>query len=160
MAYEVRLETLARPCPVAVVRRRASLKELPHVIPQACGLVWDVIRAQRIPGAGRNVALYLDDEINIEVGLELETPVAGHGEVVGSALPAGTVATTVHFGPYAKLPEAHRAIRSWCAQRGHSPAGLNWEVYDRWTDECERDPSRIRTDVFYLLKEAGASVRH
>ena len=96
--------------------------------------------------------LYLDGQITLEVGVELDTPSAGHGEVVGSATPAGAVATAVHFGPYARLHEAHRAIREWCANHGYALAGPNWEIYGHWTDEWNSDPAKIRTDVFYLLK--------
>jgi effector-binding domain-containing protein len=152
MEYEVRLETITTPRPVAVVRRRVSLQQIARVVPDACGLVWGVVRAQQVKGAGRHVTLYLDDQINLEVGVELETPWAGHGEVVGSALPTGTVATTVHFGPYNRLHEAHQAIRDWCAKNGYTSAGPNWEVYGHWVDEWNTDPSQIRTDVFYLLK--------
>jgi effector-binding domain-containing protein len=151
MEYDVRLEQFASR-PLAVVRRRASLKELVKVVPDACGLVWSVVSAQKIAGAGRNVALYWDDEINLEVGVELEIPYAGHGEVVGSAIPAGAVATSTHFGPYNRLAEAHQAIRQWCANHGHDLAGPNWEIYGHWTDEWNTDPAKIRTDVFYLLK--------
>jgi effector-binding domain-containing protein len=151
MDYDVRLEQLSSR-PLAVVRRRARPQELSRVVPEACGVVWGVVRAQQIPGAGRHVALYLDGQINLEVGVELDTPFAGHGEVVGSATPAGAVATAVHFGPYGRLHEAHRAICQWCADHGHALAGPNWEIYGHWTDECDSDPARIRTDVFYLLK--------
>ena len=97
MKYDVHLENAVAPRPLAVVQRRASLPQLPKVIPEACGIVWKVVRAQQITGAGRHVALYLDDQINLEVGVELEAPLsAGFGEVVGSALPAGQVATAVH----------------------------------------------------------------
>src|SRR5437868_4454670 len=105
MKYDVRLDTAVAPRPLAVVRRRASLQQLPKVVPDACGVVWGVVRSRQIKGAGRHVALYLDDQINLEVGVELEAPFAGHGEVVGSALPAGTVVTTTHFGPYNRLHE-------------------------------------------------------
>jgi effector-binding domain-containing protein len=128
------------------------LQELSKVVPDACGAVWSVVRAQQIVGAGRHIALYLDGEINLEVGVELDTPFAGHGEVVGSATPAGAVATAVHFGPYTRLHEAHRAIREWCANQGHALAGPNWEIYGHWKDEWNSDPTKIRTDVFYLLK--------
>lgn len=154
MEYDIRLEDHGSR-PLAVVRRRASLPELGKVIPDACGLVWAAVRAQNIPGAGRHVALYWDDEFNLEVGVELDAPCAGHGEVVGSATPAGTVATAVHFGPYNRLPEAHQAIRRWCAARGYSLAGPNWEIYGHWLDEWCTDPSQIRTDVFYLLNTRG-----
>jgi effector-binding domain-containing protein len=154
MQYDVRLEQLESK-PLAVVRRRARQQELSKVVPEACGTVWNVVRAQKIAGAGRHVALYWDCEINLEVGVELETPFAGHGEVVGSATPAGTVATTTHFGPYNRLCDAHAAVREWCVDHGFTPAGANWEIYGHWLDEWNKDPSKIRTDVYYLLKPAG-----
>lgn len=152
MQDNVRLETVTAPRPLAVVRRRATCKQLPQVVPAACGLVWGIIRARQVKGAGRHVAVYLDDRINLEVGVELETPFAGDGEVVGSALPAGTVATTVHFGPYQRLHAAHQAIRDWCASHGHTPAGPNWEVYGHWVEAWNTNPDAIRTDVYYLLR--------
>lgn len=84
MEYEIRLEQLGSR-PLAVVRRRASSQELSRAVPEACGIVWGVIRQQQVEGAGRHVAVYLDGEINLEVGVELDAPFAGYGEVVGSA---------------------------------------------------------------------------
>ena len=156
MEYAVRLERAAS-CPLAVVRRRAASHELSRVVPDACGTVWGVVRAQKIPGAGRHVAVYLDCQINLEVGVELEAPFAGYGEVVGSTTPAGLVATTTHYGPYGRLNEAHEAIRVWCANNGHTFAGPSWEIYGHWIDEWNRDPSRITTDVYYLLVEDASS---
>jgi effector-binding domain-containing protein len=151
MGHDIRLEQAAGR-PLAVVRRRAQPQELSRVVPDACGTVWNVVRARQIAGAGRHVAVYLDGQINLEVGVELDAPFAGHGEVVGSATPAGMVATAVHLGPYNRLHEAHEAIRRWCADRGLSPAGPNWEIYGHWQDEWNREPARIRTDVFYLVQ--------
>jgi effector-binding domain-containing protein len=156
MEYDVRLEQLGSR-PLAVVRRRATAPELAKVVPEACGTVWSVVRAQKIAGAGRHVALYWDGAINLEVGVELDAPFAGHGEVVGSATPAGAVATTVHFGPYHRLHEAHRAILQWCAARGYALAGPNWEIYGHWKDEWNNDPAKICTEVFYLVKTDGGS---
>jgi effector-binding domain-containing protein len=156
MEYDVRLEQLSSR-PLAVVRRRAGLHELATVVPDACGTVWNVLQAQKIMGAGRHVAIYWDDKTNLEVGVELDTPFAGQGEVVGSATPAGAVATATHFGLYDRLHEAHEAIRQWCANRGYTLAGPNWEIYGHWTDEWNSDPAKIRTDVFYLLKANGGT---
>ncbi len=150
MGYVVRREQHAGQ-PVAVVRRRASLQQLAQVVPAACGTVWTVLRSQQVAGAGRHVAIYRDCQINLEVGADVAQPFAGHGEVVGSTTPSGLVATTTHYGPYQRLSEAHEAIRQWCASQGYTLAGPNWEVYGHWTDECNSDPSKIRTDVFYLL---------
>ena len=152
MEYDVRLEQhIGRP--LAVVRRRAQIPELPKVVPEACGAVWNVVRSQKIPGAGRHIAVYLDSQINLEVGVELEAPFAGHGEVVGSTTPSGPVATTTHYGPYHLLKGAHEAIIEWCRNNGHTLAGPSWEIYGHWKDEWNSDPSKITTDVFYLLAD-------
>src|SRR5206468_1112813 len=150
MEYVIRLEQHTGQ-PLAVVRRRASHQELATVVPAACGTVWNVLRSQQVAGAGRHVAVYWDCQINLEVGAEVAQPFAGHGEVVGASTPSGPVATTTHVGPYGRWHEAHEAIRRWCASNGYRFAGPSWEVYGHWTDECDRDPSKIRTDVFYLL---------
>jgi effector-binding domain-containing protein len=154
MAHDVRVEHHASR-PLAVVRRHAGRGELARVVPEACGAVWAVLRSRQISGAGRHVAVYLDCEINLEVGVELDGPFAGDGEVVGSATPAGLVACTTHHGPYGRLPEAHEAVLAWCRANGHAPAGPSWEIYDHWDEECDRDPSRIRTEVCYLLAPGG-----
>jgi effector-binding domain-containing protein len=156
MAHVVRLEQLSSQ-PLAVVRRRASAQQLARVVPEACGTVWSALRAQNVTGAGRHVAVYFDDQINLEVGVELDAPFGGCGEVVPSATPAGLVATTTHRGPYGRLHEAHDAIRQWCASHGQAVAGPNWEVYGHWQDEWNRDPSKITTDVFYLLAPPDVS---
>ena len=156
MEHDIRLEQHSGQ-PLAVVRRRASLQELATVVPDACGTVWAVLRAQQVPGAGRHVAIYWDDQINLEVGVELAAPFTGYGEVVGSATPAGLVATTTHYGPYGQLHEAHEAIRRWCGNNGYTLAGPNWEIYGHWKDEWNSDPSKICTGVFHLLVADGSS---
>jgi len=104
-----------------------------------------------VPGAGRHIAIYYDDQINLEVGVELEAPFAGHGEVIGSSTPSGRVVTTTHFGHYQQLCNAHDAIHRWCTQHGHAVGWPKWEIYGHWLDEWNHDPSKIRTDIYYLL---------
>src|SRR3989442_11884569 len=48
---EVRVEQ-ACSRPLAVVRRQARAEDLAQVVPAACGTVWNVIRAQKVTGAG------------------------------------------------------------------------------------------------------------
>ncbi|CAN5198858.1 hypothetical protein BH10PLA2_BH10PLA2_22890 [soil metagenome] len=156
MEYDIRLEQHAAK-PLAVVRHCVAQKELGAVIRESCGTVWNVVRSQKIAGAGRHVAVYLDGQVNLEVGVELETPFAGFGEVVGSATPVGPVATTTHFGSYGMLLNAHKAIQNWCRSNQHELAGPNWEVYGHWEDEWNNNPAKIRTDIYYLLVPDGSS---
>lgn len=154
MNYEIRLET-SPGAPIAVVRRRAARPQLGAVVQDACGAVWNVIRAQQVSGAGRHLAIYWDDAIHLDVGVELETPWPGHGDVQGATLPTGQTATATHFGPYQQLGAAHRAIQDWCAAEGRALAGPNWEVYGHWQSAWNHDPSQIRTDVYYLLQDGN-----
>src|SRR5438309_2323163 len=150
MSYAVRLERVVSH-PIAVVRRRASPGQISKVVPEACGLVWKTVKAAQVKDAGRHVAVYRGaggGQLDIEVGVEVGSAFAGRDEVVGSATPAGEVATVTHFGPYQKLAEAHKAIEQWCAAQGRASSGINWEIYGHWIDEWNKDPSKIRTDVF------------
>jgi effector-binding domain-containing protein len=116
--------------------------------------VWNEIKAQQAKG-GRHVAIYWDGSIRLEVGVELLGPFAERGDVVRSATPAGTVAFATHLGPYGRLGAAHDAVCSWCKDNNHRLAGPNWEIYGHWQNEWNNDPSRIRTDVFYLLADGS-----
>jgi DNA gyrase inhibitor GyrI len=155
MNYTVRIEQFPSK-PLAVVRRQAPKQQLSKVVPEACGTVWNVVRAQKIKGAGRHVAVYWDNVYNLEIGVELETPLAAsHGEVMPSSLPSGEVATTTHFGPYQRLGEAHEAIHKWCAANGREPVRPCWETYGHWEDAWNNDPGKIRTDIYYLLSSGS-----
>jgi effector-binding domain-containing protein len=133
--------------PLATVKRRARQNELSTVVPEACGIVWDAIKALQIKG-GKHVAIYWNCEIDLEVGVEVDAAFDGSGDVLRSATPAGPVLTTAHFGMYDRLGDAHQAIVEWSARNQKPLAGPNWEIYGHWTD----DLSQLRTDVFYLLK--------
>jgi effector-binding domain-containing protein len=150
MSYQVRVEKFPGQR-LAVARRRVTKPQLSKVVPEACGTVWSALRAVQIRG-GRHVAVYLDDVINVEIGVELDVPFSGAGEVIPSSLPAGDVATTTHFGPYPGLGAAHEAIHRWCEANDREPIRPCWETYGHWVDEWNKDPSKIRTDVYYLLK--------
>src|SRR5437867_3625182 len=149
--YTVRVEQMDSR-PLAVVKRLARQQDLGKVVPECCGLVWGVVKSQNIAGAGRHVAIYHDGAINLEVGVELEAPFGGYGEVVDSATPAGLAAWTTHLGPYGQLHGAHQAIQDYCANNGYVPAGPQWEIYGHWEDAWNNDPSLIRTDVYYLVE--------
>jgi len=139
--------------PVAVVRRQARASDLPRIVPEGCGLVWAYLRSQQLKG-GRNVAIYRDGSIRLEVGVEMDRPFIGNGDIVASTTPAGLAASIVHFGPYHTLATAHAAIRDWCAGHQHRLAGPSWELYGHWQPEWDDHPSRIRTDIFYQLAES------
>ncbi len=133
--------------PTAVVAATTTWQEFPTLWRQLLDEVRACLRAGGIQRGCRNVMLYLDDLPHVEVGVELTQPCPLTGRVVSSALPAGEVAMTVHWGSYAELGVAHRAVLDWCAAHGRRPAGPRWEVYGPHHD----DPAEVWTEVYYLL---------
>ncbi|MCJ7738674.1 MAG: GyrI-like domain-containing protein [Anaerolineae bacterium] len=136
--------------PIAAVRCTATQETLGQTIQEALGEVWDHLRRSPPGATGRNVVLYLDDALTLDIGVEIQPPFTASESVRPSATPSGPVATTVHYGAYQRLPEAHRAIREQCAREQRALAGPSWEVYGHWTD----DPSQLTTEVVYLLDES------
>lgn len=137
------------PQPVAVIRTRALPTERSEVVPRLCGEVFAFARAAGLD-PGRMYALYREGTDDLEVGVEVSGPFAGTDRVASANLPAGEVATIVHFGDYDRLSEPHTAIRRFCAEQGLPLAGTFWELYGHG----EADPAKRRTDVFYLLASA------
>lgn len=136
--------------PIAAIRRLVTRAELPRVVPECCGRVWQHLKAQGIRG-GRNVALYRDGAIHLEAGVECLTTFTEDAEIVRSAIPGGAVVTVTHFGPYGGLAAAHQAIVAWCQANGYALAGPSWELYGHWDAAWDANPSLIRTDVAYLV---------
>lgn len=152
MSYRIDL-TDAKPIITAVIRSRVSASELAKFVPAACGEVWSFIQSAGLPRPGRHLALYLDDGF-VEVGAEVSESFTGNERIHCSQLPGGAMATTVHFGPYGRLKDAHAAMREWCARNGRRFSGVSWEIYGHWEESWNTDSSKIRTDVFHLLQDA------
>jgi effector-binding domain-containing protein len=146
MSYRVTATDVAAR-PTAVVAATTTWQEFPRLWGSLLDEVWACLRAGGITRGCRNVMLYRDDVPNVEVGVELTQPCPLTGRVVASTMPAGTVATTVHYGSYAGLETAHRAVVDWCAANGRRRAGPRWEVYG----PHDTDPAKVWTEVYHLL---------
>ena len=157
MDYQVTQQNVAA-LQIAAVRDQASFANLGHKIGVQVDTVLNSLGATKHP-VGRCVVVYWDGPeegtllataagVAIDVGWEVDTPFADPSSGVTTIqTPAGSVATTTHIGPYGALPDAHKAIRAWCAQNGLGRVGPNWEVYAH-----PRDDQPTRTDVYYLVR--------
>ncbi len=157
MPYEIR-ETTTEAIRTAVIRSRVAPGDLSKFVPAACGEVWSFIRSAHLPRPGRHTALYLDGGW-VEVGAEVSEPFPGNDRVHCSQLPAGRVVATTHFGPYARLGDAHSEVRRWCAYHEHRLSGICWEIYGHWDEHWNSDPTKIRTDLFHLLDNSSKSAK-
>jgi effector-binding domain-containing protein len=146
MDHEVTMKDVAAR-PTAVVAATTTWQKFPTLWRELLDEVWACLHAGGVQRGCRNVMLYLDDTPHVEVGVEVLVPCPLIGRVVASALPAGQVAMTTHYGPYTGLAAAHQAVHDWSREQERKLAGPRWEVYGPHSD----DPAEVWTEVYYLL---------
>ena len=150
MEYEVTTETVQERL-IAAARQRTTFAAISREIQRLLDGPWAFVRAQSgLWTTGHNVAIYREmaNGGSIEVGIQVDRPFEETELVVCSSTPGGTVARTVHYGPYDQLGPAHDAVQSWCRTHGYEMTLPFWEIYGDWYD----DLTKVRTDVLYLLK--------
>jgi len=68
-------------------------------------------------------------ETAIEICAPIAEPVAETGRLKVAELPGGSMAFTVHRGPYREVGPAYQALSAWIAEHGHDMAGPPREIY-------------------------------
>jgi len=151
--YQVSVRRAA-PRAIAAVQARLPVARVPALFKSYLDQVYAAGREGAISLDGQNIFVYRDageaGEADVEFGVGVTKPFDAVGSVRYSQMPVGEVATTTHWRDYA-LGGAHAAVIAWCRDHGRTLTGTRWEVYGHWSD----DPSKVRTDVYYLL-ESGA----
>ena len=140
--------------PIVGIREKTTMDRLPQVIGALFGEVHGhIVRNGQSP-VGMPLAIYhamSGNDVDLECALPVASPMAGAGRVRAGALPAGTMATVTHMGPYDGLGETWAALTAWMKSEGHAPGGAPWEVYV--TDPgAEPDQSKWRTDIFFPVR--------
>ena len=143
---------IAGPRSIAAVHARLPAGTVSASFRRYLDQVYAAAKAGAVHLDGQNVFVYRDatdgsTDVEVAFGVGVTAPFAPIGAVVPTSLPVGEVATATHWGNYAELGAAHRAIIDWCRAHERGIAGPRWEIYGHWTD----DESRLRTDVLYLL---------
>jgi AraC family transcriptional regulator len=158
MAYSITKQTL-EPQAVLVQRRRVSQgPEIAKAIGEALGAIFAHAQQNGIALAGQPFTRYPEvgpGMMTIEPGMRVSSGETGPpapggevGEIRADELPGGSVATTLHRGPYDQLHQAYAALEQWMEGEGVRPAAAPWEVYV--TDPAEvADPEEWETEVFW-----------
>jgi effector-binding domain-containing protein len=93
------------------------------------------------------------EECELEAGSPLTAEVSGEGRVIAGIMPACTVVSTLHVGPYSELVGAYSALAAWMTTNGAVAAGAMWEVY--LTDpQSEPDSAKWQTLVYCPVADA------
>ena len=140
--------------PILGIRTTITMDRIGEVMGPLFGEVFGHIQQSGQAPAGMPFTIYhsLDgDTVDLECGLPVASPLAGTARIRAGDLPAGTMATVTHMGPYDNLRHTWEALTEWMKSQGLQAAGAPWEVYV--TDPgAEPDQSKWRTDIFFPVR--------
>ena len=137
--------------PILGIRTKTTVDNFAQLMGPLFGEIFGYIQSQGQAPAGMPLAIYYSmdgKDVDMECAIPVASPIAGKGRIKAGELPAGTMATVTHLGPYDKLPSAWAGLTEWMQSQGLEGAGAPWEVHV--TDPgVERDPSKWRTGIFF-----------
>lgn len=137
MPYDIKIEERAEQ-PILVVRKKVKRSDIAATIGAELPKVFVHTQRRGIAVAGFPITRYPEVSqglITLETGMRVSQHTGkwdatqGEGEVAAESLPAGSIAVTIHAGPYDKLQDAYGALEEWISANGYKPNGAPWEAY-------------------------------
>lgn len=154
MPYDVTLKNTS-PQLVAAVRRTADLAHVGEAIASGFGAIMAHLGPLDVTPSGAPMAIYhdvidTDASGTIELCLPIDTRVDGDSEVYIAELPGGTVASTVHRGPYDEMRPAYHTLEGWISEHGRQIVGPPREIY--LSDPGEVPPADLQTRIDWPIR--------
>ena len=150
MPYEIEVKDVPA-LAVASVRVRTDLASIGDNLAAGFG---KVVTASG-PPAGAPFVIYhdvIDEQTtgDIEICVPVAAPFTTADGVVGRELEGGSMATTVHTGPYDQIAPAYHTLTGWVQEHGHEFAGPPREIY--LNDPTTVAPEEILTEVQWPIR--------
>jgi effector-binding domain-containing protein len=131
MQYEIQVQEVAAQAAL-VVKGKVNIEKAGDAIGANIGAVSALLESKKLQPAGAPFTRTYSFEngvMEFESGFPVVTTTKGQGDVIGTQLPKGQVATTVHVGTHEGSEQAYAAIEAWMKANKKQPAGAPWEVY-------------------------------
>lgn len=153
------------PQPFVGIRAVTTIDELSDTLNDLLTDVWAHLNTQPHVTVGPAIVRYHGHSgdapgppaIDVEAGFPVAEAVPDGSRARRVTLPGGRAATTLHWGPYAGLPESWDALEAWMKAEGFAPAGPRWEIY--WVDPSQaQDDSELRTELVWPLADGHAAI--
>jgi effector-binding domain-containing protein len=158
MPYDIQITEVASQM-VAAARVHTTLSRIGDDIRGGFGKLMAAMSREGVSPSGAPLIVYpdlIDDETG--GGLEICVPIAadfvGDTEVYARELEGGTMAATVHHGPYELIGPAYEALTGWISEHSHETAGPPRETY--LNDPETVAPEELLTRVEYPICSQGA----
>lgn len=133
MPYDVEV-TEATPQLIAAVRVHTTMSKIGGDIAAGFGEVFHAMTSAGLAPAGAPLLVYhdvIDEETDgdVEICIPVSGPFESASNVYTRELVGGTVAATLHHGPYQEIAPAYHTITGWISEHGHEIVGPPREVY-------------------------------
>ena len=117
---------------VVSVRTRTSVEKMPQVLGEVYGKIINYLKEiGQKPLDYAFTAYYNMDmqDLDIEVGFPVSTPVKGKDDIKPNTIPAGKYAVCLHKGAYNKLESSYHSLMAWVKEQNISISGIAYEFY-------------------------------
>jgi effector-binding domain-containing protein len=156
VTYDVRVKQIPAQ-QVAAFRARTSMVTIGEDVERGTA---QVLAALERAGARQSAPIFMvfhgriDDVTGgeIEICAPVDAPFLGVGEVYGTFVPGGWVASTVHQGSYDDVGPAYCAILTWMDEEGMQPTGQPREYY--LNDPGNTKPEDLLTEIVFPVAYA------
>ncbi len=131
MRYEVSTHEVPDQ-PILSVRQRLPMADLPGFIGQSYQEMYRHLGELGVEPSGAPLVIYHafgPGDVDAEVSVPVAYPVEASGRMTSRVLPAGTVARTLHQGPYNELGAAYTELTEWVGDHGFEAVGPASERY-------------------------------
>jgi len=111
------------------------------------------------PGqGGQTLVLWYDTEfketdVDGAAAFFVNCPAPDNGRMRVHELPAATMATTIHHGPYNRINEAHEALITWIDANNYRIVGADREIYLYNRTPIRRDDPTYITEIQYPVEK-------
>jgi effector-binding domain-containing protein len=142
--------------PVLGIRATTPMSQIGELIGRAFGEMFGYLGEVEVMPAGPPVAIYhtsesMEEDMDVEICVPVAGTVVARGRMNFGEIPAGTVACTLHVGPYSEIGAVYRDLVEWIEQHGHETAGPPREVYIVGPGMTS-DESEYRTEVAWPIR--------
>ena len=139
--------------PVLSIRTRTSVQNLPTLFGKVYGTIGQYLgELQQQPAGAPFTAYYNMDmqDLDVEIGFPVASPLPGTGEVLAGEIPAGRYAACLHIGPYDAVGTAYDALQAWLKEHACEATGVSYEFY--LNDPQQVPPQELQTQVLFPVK--------
>lgn len=143
------------PQPVLSVRTRAAVGDLPKVLGEKYGKIYQYItEIGEYPAGAPFVAYYNMDmeDLDLEIGFPVSKELDGREEIQAGMIPGGKQATCLYVGSYQQMEEPYNALMQWMKDKGYTATGVAYEFY--LNDPAETPEDELQTRIAFPLVES------